>query len=47
VSIARLTFLRATFTFTIISGLHYVLVVGHRLRAAHPVPEVSPTRGRV
>jgi cardiolipin synthase len=34
VSIARLTFLRATFAFTIISGLHYVLTVGHRLRAA-------------
>jgi cardiolipin synthase len=34
VSIARLTFLRATFTFTIISGVHYVLVVGHRLRAS-------------
>jgi ABC-type transport system involved in cytochrome c biogenesis permease component len=31
--IARLTFLRATFAFTIISGLHYVLLVGHRLRA--------------
>jgi cardiolipin synthase (CMP-forming) len=30
--IARLTFLRATFTFTIISGLHYVLFVGKRLR---------------
>ncbi len=33
VSIARLTFLRATFAFTIISGLHYIFVVGHRLRA--------------
>ncbi len=32
VSIARLTFLRATFAFTIISGLHYVLTVGQRLR---------------
>jgi cardiolipin synthase len=31
--IARLTFLRATFAFTIISGLHYILLVGHRLRA--------------
>jgi cardiolipin synthase (CMP-forming) len=30
--IARLTFLRATFAFTIISGLHYVLFVGKRLR---------------
>jgi cardiolipin synthase len=33
--IARLTFLRATFAFTIISGLHYVLFVGKRLRANH------------
>jgi cardiolipin synthase (CMP-forming) len=33
--IARLTFLRATFAFTIISGLHYVLSIGHRLRANH------------
>lgn len=33
--IARLTFLRATFAFTIISGLHYVLVVGNRLRSAN------------
>jgi len=35
VQIARLTFLRATFAFTIISGVHYVLIVGHRL---HPSP---------
>src|SRR5438874_8507060 len=33
VGIARLTFLRATFTFTILSGLHYVFVVGQRLHA--------------
>jgi cardiolipin synthase len=33
--IARLTFLRATFAFTIISGLHYVLFVGKRLRPSH------------
>ena len=33
--IARLTFLRATFAFTIISGLHYVLFVGKRLRTNH------------
>lgn len=31
VGIARTTFLRATFAFTIISGLHYVYLVGHRL----------------
>lgn len=33
VYITRLTFLRATFAFTIISGLHYVFLVGQRLRA--------------
>jgi len=38
--IARLTFLRATFAFTIISGLHYVFLVGQRLRAVnHPHTE--------
>ncbi|HEX8816899.1 MAG TPA: CDP-alcohol phosphatidyltransferase family protein [Terriglobales bacterium] len=37
--IARVTFLHATFIFTILSGLHYVILVGPRLRA---VPE---TRG--
>lgn len=31
--IARLTFLRAVFAFTIVSGLHYVFLVGQRLRA--------------
>ncbi len=31
--IARTIFLRATFFFTIISALHYVLLVQHRLRA--------------
>jgi cardiolipin synthase len=33
--VARLTFLRFTFVFTIISGVHYVFLVGQRLRA-HP-----------
>ena len=32
VSIARITFLRGVFAFTILSGLHYVLLVGQRLR---------------
>ena len=32
--IARVAFLRATFAFTLVSGLHYVLLVGKRLRAA-------------
>jgi cardiolipin synthase len=47
VAIARLSFLRATFTFTIISGLHYVLVVGQRLRATHQVSTVPSASGRV
>ena len=33
VDIARLTFLQATFTFTIISAIHYVFRVGKRLSA--------------
>ncbi len=41
VAIARLTFLRATFLFTIVSGLHYVFVVGQRLRA-HGQSEAAP-----
>jgi cardiolipin synthase (CMP-forming) len=41
VSIARLTFLRATFTFTILSGLHYVLLVGQRLRV---IPSTSSAK---
>jgi cardiolipin synthase (CMP-forming) len=48
VSIARLTCLRATFTFTILSGLHYVLVVGHRLRSnPQSASEVSPAGGQI
>jgi cardiolipin synthase (CMP-forming) len=35
IAIARLTFLRATFAFTIISALHYVILVGQRLHT-HP-----------
>jgi cardiolipin synthase len=35
VAIARLSLLRATFFFTIISAMHYVLLVGQRLRATH------------
>ncbi len=42
VGIARLTFLRATFAFTIISAMHYVLLVEQRLRAIHHVP-VAPS----
>jgi cardiolipin synthase (CMP-forming) len=48
VSIARLTLLRATFAFTIISAMHYVLVVGQRLRAStQSVPEVSPESSKI
>jgi cardiolipin synthase (CMP-forming) len=42
VGIARLTFLRATFTFTILSGLHYVLLVGQRLHANSEAPQRPP-----
>lgn len=42
VGIARLTFLRATFAFTIISAMHYVLLVEQRLRAIHHVAN-APT----
>ena len=46
ISISRLTFLRATFFFTIISGLHYVLLVGQRLRGLNqPSPGTSTTAG--
>jgi len=48
VSIARLTLLRATFAFTIISAMHYVLVVGQRLRAnTQSAPEVSLASGKI
>jgi cardiolipin synthase (CMP-forming) len=45
VVIARLTFLRATFLFTIVSGIHYVLRVGQGLRAGpQPVPSRPPAQ---
>jgi cardiolipin synthase len=48
ISIARLTFLRATFIFTILSAMHYVLVVGQRLRAGpQPAAEASEASGRI
>jgi len=44
VDIARLTFLHATFAFTIVSAIHYVILVGQRLRTTGPaVP--SATQG--
>jgi cardiolipin synthase (CMP-forming) len=48
VSIARLTFLRATFIFTIISAMHYVLIVGQRLRTnTQSAPDVSPASSQI
>ena len=42
--IVEKTFLRATFFFTILSALHYVILVQHRLREhAHSLPS-APTR---
>ena len=41
VAICRLTFLRATFILTIVSALHYVILVGRRLRAQHQLPANS------
>ncbi len=41
VSVARLIFLHATFAFTIISGVHYVFLVGQRLHATHS-PALAP-----
>lgn len=40
--IARTTFLRATFLFTIVSAVHYAFLVQHRLRAHAPAPEMKP-----
>jgi cardiolipin synthase len=47
VAIARLSFLRATFTFTILSGIHYVLVVGQRLRASHHAATTPSASGGI
>ncbi len=42
ISIARLTCLRATFAFTIISAVHYVLLVGQRLHGnVHTSPSAA------
>ncbi len=40
--IARTTFLRATFLFTIVSAVHYAFLVQHRLRAQEAATEVPP-----
>ena len=47
VAIARLSFLRATFAFTIISAIHYVLLVGQRLRAIHQVSTAPSASGGI
>ena len=47
VAIARLSFLRATFAFTIISAMHYVLLVEQRLRAAHQVSTAPTASGGI
>jgi cardiolipin synthase len=39
--IARTTFLRATFIFTIVSAVHYAFLVQHRLHEPAPPPTVS------
>jgi cardiolipin synthase len=39
--IARTTFLRATFIFTIVSAVHYAFLVQHRLRAPAPPPALQ------
>lgn len=42
IDIARLTFLHATFAFTIISAIHYVLLVGKRLHT-NSAPAAAPS----
>jgi cardiolipin synthase len=39
--IARTTFLRATFIFTIVSAVHYAFLVQHRLHAPEPTPALK------
>jgi cardiolipin synthase len=40
--IARTTFLKATFIFTILSAVHYAFVVQHRLHAPGPPSAIQP-----
>ena len=42
VRIASITFLRATFLFTIVSAVHYAFLVQHRLRDLPPVHHAAP-----
>ena len=41
ISIACITFLRATFIFTIVSAVHYAFLVQHRLRVPAPNPAID------
>jgi cardiolipin synthase len=41
--IARTTFLRATFIFTILSAVHYAFLVQHRIHADGPIPATKPS----
>ncbi|MGA2004690.1 MAG: CDP-alcohol phosphatidyltransferase family protein [Terriglobales bacterium] len=44
IQIASITFLRATFLFTIISAVHYAFLVQHRLHSQPPsLPQPAPT----
>jgi cardiolipin synthase len=46
IAITRLVFLRATFAFTIVSALHYVFLVQHRLRShSHSLPQHASSAG--
>lgn len=46
IDVARLTFLHATFAFTIISAIHYVFLVGKRLRANNSTAATAPAETR-
>ena len=46
IDIARLTFLHATFAFTIISAIHYVFLVGKRLHANNAPAAATPAENR-
>ncbi|MEP6645082.1 MAG: CDP-alcohol phosphatidyltransferase family protein [Acidobacteriaceae bacterium] len=44
IAVARLTFLRATFSFTIVSAIHYVWIVGNRLHTGEPISHLPANR---
>jgi cardiolipin synthase (CMP-forming) len=47
IDVARLTFLHATFTFTVISAVHYVYLVGKRLHQGTPASSPAPSEAGV